>query len=74
MYDYGTYVQRPDAGYQGDTSQSAPQQSYQFSAPQQQGYQYYCPNPAGYYPQVPTCAAGWLRVVPQNAPGPTAPR
>ena len=64
MYDYGTYVQRPDAGYQGDMTQ----------APAQGGYQYYCPNPAGYYPQVPTCAAGWLRVVPPNAPGPTAPR
>jgi hypothetical protein len=65
MYDYGTYVQRPDANYQGDTTQGAPSQG---------GYQYYCPNPAGYYPQVPTCAAGWLRVVPPNAPGPTAPR
>lgn len=65
MYDYGSYVQKPDAGYQGDASQQA--------APSQ-GYQYYCPNPAGYYPQVPTCAAGWLRVVPQNAPGPTSPR
>jgi len=65
MYDSGTYVQRPDAGYQGDATQGAPEQG---------GYQYYCPNPAGYYPQVPTCAAGWLRVVPPNAPGPTAPR
>jgi hypothetical protein len=65
MYDSGTYVQRPDAGYQGDSTQGAPAQG---------GYQYYCPNPAGYYPQVPTCAAGWLRVVPPNAPGPTAPR
>jgi hypothetical protein len=64
MYDSGGYVQRPDAEYQGDTSQ----------APTQGGYQYYCPNPAGYYPQVPTCAAGWLRVIPPNAPGPTSPR
>ena len=65
MYDYGTYVQRPDAGYQGDM--------YQGVQPQSSPYQYYCPNPAGYYPQVPTCAAGWLRVVPPSAPGPTEP-
>ena len=36
-------------------------------------YSYYCPDPAGYYPQVATCASGWLRVVPSGAPGPTAP-
>ncbi|MDQ2961901.1 MAG: hypothetical protein M3R31_01900 [Pseudomonadota bacterium] len=36
-------------------------------------YSYYCPDPAGYYPQVATCARGWLRVVPPNAPGPAAP-
>jgi hypothetical protein len=36
-------------------------------------YSYYCPDPAGYYPQVQTCAKGWLRVVPQSAPGPGAP-
>lgn len=36
-------------------------------------YSYYCPDPAGYYPQVATCASGWLRVVPSGTPGPTAP-
>jgi hypothetical protein len=36
-------------------------------------YLYYCPDPAGYYPQVATCAQGWLRVVPPSAPGPAAP-
>jgi len=36
-------------------------------------YSYYCPDPAGYYPDVRTCAKGWLRVVPENAPGPTGP-
>jgi hypothetical protein len=36
-------------------------------------YSYYCPDPAGYYPQVSTCAKGWLRVVPPSAPGPAAP-
>ena len=66
-YDTGTYVERPDAGYQG----GQPQQ-YQGGQVTSDGYVYYCPNPAGYYPQVPTCAAGWLRVVPQGG-GPTAP-
>ena len=66
-YDSGAYVQRPDAGYQGG------QQQYQGGQITTDGYMYYCPNPAGFYPQVPTCAAGWLRVVPQGAPGPTAP-
>lgn len=67
-YDTGAYVQRPDTGYQGG-------QQYQFQGAQvtSDGYSYYCPNPAGYYPQVPTCAAGWLRVVPQGAPGQGAP-
>jgi|SRR5215831_13200070 len=70
MYDTGSYVQRPDASYPGD-------QQYQFQGQGGQvtsdGYSYYCPNPAGYYPQIPNCAAGWLRVVPQGAPGPNAP-
>jgi hypothetical protein len=61
-YDYsGGYVEQ---GSSGNTPQSAP-------APGQ--YSYYCPDPAGYYPQVATCSKGWLRVVPQNAPGPSGP-
>jgi hypothetical protein len=57
---------------------------YDYSAPryiqkgdeqsgQSTDYSYYCPDPAGYYPQVQTCSRGWLRVAPQNAPGPSAP-
>jgi hypothetical protein len=34
-----------------------------------QTYRYYCPD-SGYYPSVRTCPAGWLRVVPDGAPGP----
>jgi len=33
-------------------------------------YSYYCTNPAGFFPQVPQCATGWLKVVPQGAPPP----
>ena len=66
MYDTGAYVQRPDAAYQG-------QQQYQGGQVTSDGYLYYCPNPAGYYPQIGTCAAGWLRVVPQGAQAPSAP-
>ena len=66
-YDYsGGYVEQGSSG-----SQSAPgTSSGQFSPGQ---YSYYCPDPAGYYPQVATCSKGWLRVVPQNAPGPSSP-
>ena len=63
-YYSGTYVQRSDPGGQ---------QQYQSGQVTSDGYSYYCPNPAGFYPQIPTCAAGWLRVVPQGAPAPTAP-
>jgi hypothetical protein len=56
-YPTGTYIQR-DAPAAG---------------PARNDYSYYCPDPAGYYPDVRTCAKGWLRVVPQNAPGPTGP-
>lgn len=63
MYDSGAYVQRPDVPYQSG-------QQYQGGQVTSDGYLYYCPNPAGYYPQVPSCAAGWLKVVPQGAPGP----
>src|SRR5260221_6108764 len=61
-YSYDTY---PSGTY---IEQNAP-------APAQarSDYSYYCPDPAGYYPQVRACAKGWLRVVPQNAPGPTGP-
>jgi hypothetical protein len=68
VYDYGSYVQRPDAGYfEGGDMPPATQ-----AQPQPQ-LQYYCPNPAGYYPQVQNCSQAWLRVLPQNAPGPGGP-
>lgn len=55
-----TFVQRdPSAVTEGQFSQG-------------QQYFYYCPD-AGYYPQVPTCARGWLRVLPSGTPGPAAP-
>jgi hypothetical protein len=61
-YDYvePSYIQQDDSAYQ---PRSGPRGEYS----------YYCPDPAGYYPQVQTCAKGWLRVVPQSAPGPGAP-
>ena len=66
-YDYsGGYVEQGSSN-----NPSAPgASSGQFSSGQ---YSYYCPDPAGYYPQVATCSKGWLRVVPQNAPGPSSP-
>ena len=66
-YEYGyepmapSYVQKDAPAYGQENSGQRGQ------------YQYYCPDPAGYYPQVNTCARGWLRVVPPSAPGPTAP-
>jgi hypothetical protein len=46
---------------------SAPQGGQ--AAPGAQGqYAYYCTSPAGYYPQVQTCAKGWLKVVPESSP------
>ncbi len=61
-YDYAepSYIQQDDSAYQPHSGQRG-------------DYSYYCPDPAGYYPQVQTCAKGWLRVVPQSAPGPGAP-
>jgi hypothetical protein len=72
-YDTGAYVERPDAGYQGGQLQQYQGGQTQGGQITSDGYVYYCPNPAGYYPQVPSCAAGWLRVVPQGGPGPNAP-
>ncbi|MDQ9125188.1 hypothetical protein RDT67_01960 [Serratia fonticola] len=43
----------------------APSQTYVEKAP---NYAYYCRSPAGYYPQIPRCASGWLKVVPDAAP------
>ena len=64
-YDYsGGYVEQGSGG--------SPQAVPAPSQPRAE-YSYYCPDPAGYYPQVATCPKGWLRVVPQNAPGPTSP-
>ncbi|TMH19857.1 MAG: hypothetical protein E6H64_11715 [Betaproteobacteria bacterium] len=61
-YDYAepSYIQQDDSAYQSRSGQRG-------------DYSYYCPDPAGYYPQVQTCAQGWLRVVPPSAPGPGAP-
>ena len=61
-YSYDAY---PSGAYiQQDTTSSSPGGTANYS--------YYCPD-TGYYPQVRTCARGWLRVVPQGAPGPTGP-
>jgi hypothetical protein len=74
-YDYPSYAY-PYSDYSGGYVEQggtpAPSQApQQYSSPRQ--YSYYCPDPAGYYPQVPTCAKGWLRVVPSDAPGPASP-
>jgi hypothetical protein len=61
-YSYDTY---PSGTY---IEQNAPAPN-----PARSDYSYYCPDPAGYYPEVRACAKGWLRVVPQNAPGPAGP-
>jgi hypothetical protein len=29
-------------------------------------YQWYCGDPAGYYPDVQSCASGWLQVIPNG--------
>jgi hypothetical protein len=65
-YPYGDY----SGGYieQGSSGEAQPA-----PAPSGPQYSYYCPDPAGYYPQVATCPKGWLRVLPQNAPGPSSP-
>jgi hypothetical protein len=65
-----TYIQRDqvaDGAYApapapAARSGSPGQYSYQFS--------YYCIDPAGYYPQVPQCARGWLKVVPDGGARP----
>jgi hypothetical protein len=80
-YSYG-YPYGYDPGYsgysgsyieQGTPAPAAPSAPARGEYSPQSQYSYYCPDPAGYYPQVPTCAKGWLRVVPQSAPGPTGP-
>jgi hypothetical protein len=66
-YEYGYESMAPSY-----VQKDAPAYDQQGSGQRGQ-YQYYCPDPAGYYPQVATCARGWLRVVPPSAPGPAAP-
>jgi len=66
--DYYPYDYAEPSYIQQDTPAYNPPRGGQRSE-----YSYYCPDPAGYYPQVQTCATGWLRVVPQSAPGPGAP-
>ena len=66
-YPYG-YDYAPQGYVQRDAPTYTQPRSFQGGE-----YSYYCPDPAGYYPEVQTCAKGWLRVVPQNAPGPGAP-
>jgi hypothetical protein len=76
-YPYYDYPYGYDSGYsgtyieQGAPAAAPPARGEYSPAPSQ--YSYYCPDPAGFYPQVPTCAKGWLRVVPPSAPGPTGP-
>ena len=66
--DYYPYEYAEPTYIQQDTPAYNPPRGGQRSE-----YSFYCPDPAGYYPQVQTCAKGWLRVVPQSAPGPGAP-
>jgi hypothetical protein len=66
-YDYPAYSYYGGPAYY-DSTQIYVEPSgtaAQPSAPAQA--QYYCPD-AGYYPAVPTCARGWLRVVPDGTP------
>src|SRR5438876_12408040 len=77
---YGSYGYYPYADYYYPYEYAEPtyiqQDTPAYNPPrgtQRSEYSYYCPDPAGYYPQVQTCAKGWLRVVPQSAPGPGAP-
>ena len=42
------------------------------SAPPDAGTRWYCTSPAGYYPEVPECASGWLRVLPDVGPPPAS--
>ncbi len=45
------------------------QGSGQAAPTQRSSYWYYCEASKTYYPYVKECPAGWLRVVPQAAPG-----
>jgi hypothetical protein len=71
---YGYYGYYPYADYYPyEYGESSYIQQDEYNQPRSGRYSNYCPDPAGYYPQVQTCATGWLRVVPQSAPGPGAP-
>ena len=71
---YGYYGYYPYADYYPyEYGESSYIQQDEYNQPRSGQYSYYCPDPAGYYPQVQTCATGWLRVVPQSVPGPGAP-
>lgn len=55
--------------------QPAQPQPYMQQQPQQptQQYWYFCRNPEGYYPYIRECPGGFLQVVPQTVPPPSAP-
>jgi hypothetical protein len=63
---YGVYDPAPGSYIQRDMG-SAPSSSAPAGENQ---YSYYCPDPAGYYPQIQSCAKGWLKVVPDGGPRP----
>jgi len=64
---YGVYDPAPGSYIQRDMG-SAPSSSAPAGENQ---YSYYCPDPAGYYPQIQSCAKGWLKVVPDSGPRPS---
>ena len=70
---YADYPYSYDYSAPAYIQQDAPAYTDQRSFNPGGNYSYYCPDPAGYYPQVSTCAQGWMRVLPPGAPGPAAP-
>lgn len=63
------YIDNPSGGVQPYPQSTAPVAAPQGTTkpPPPQTYRYYCPD-AGYYPEVSTCAKGWLRVIPDSPP------
>ncbi|HMC62550.1 MAG TPA: hypothetical protein VKJ01_25365, partial [Candidatus Solibacter sp.] len=71
-YDAAPYSYYPsESGYPDQGSGNYIQRDMNAAPPgSEPQYQYYCPDPAGYYPQLQSCAKGWLKVVPERAPRP----
>jgi hypothetical protein len=71
---YPPYYYYPPYPYAPVAAPAAPttyiEQGGAQSAPSQRSsYWYYCEASKTYYPYVKECPAGWMRVVPQAAPG-----